>query len=260
MTNQQFTLFKNLHKQFNPLILLNSWDAASSVMLQQIGVKAIATSSASLAWANGYADGSQLPLNTHLAAIKQILRVIDIPLTVDIEAGYSDSPETVAAMVMNLAEMGVSGINIEDGDQSPELLVEKIAAIKAATTAKHIFINARTDVFLRGLVSAEQAVAESVCRMEKYVLAGADCGFVPGVTATTEVAAIVQQVAVPVNVMLAAVDEDPQPMVDAGVSRISYGPAPFLAVYNHLSKIGTNILGLAAKDEMTYATINQAME
>ena len=85
MTNQQFRLFKNLHKQFKPLILLNSWDAASSVMLQQIGVKAIATSSASLAWANGYADGSHLPLNTHLAAIKQILRVIDIPLTVDIE-------------------------------------------------------------------------------------------------------------------------------------------------------------------------------
>ena len=119
--------FRNLHSNKRALILINSWDAASAALVQAAGSDALATSSASLAWANGYADGSVLPRDVLLSAINRILRVSKIPLSVDIEDGYSQSPDEVADFVVHLAKLGVAGVNIEDGQDSPELLVEKIS-------------------------------------------------------------------------------------------------------------------------------------
>jgi 2-methylisocitrate lyase-like PEP mutase family enzyme len=114
-------VFQSLHEG-GLLLLANCWDGGSARLAQAAGARALATSSASLAWANGYADGSHLPPGLLLQSVRGIARVSDLPLTVDIEDGYSDEPEQVASLVRELMDAGAVGINIEDGAGRPELL------------------------------------------------------------------------------------------------------------------------------------------
>src|SRR5580700_1593138 len=146
-------LFRNLHRGPGLLLLPNAWDAITARLIERLGAKAIATTSAGLAWSRGYADGNALPDDQLIAATRDIARVIRVPLTVDIEAGYSDDPRTVARLVTRVLSVGVVGINVEDGTGSPDLLCQKIAAIRenAAHSGVDLFINARTDVYLRGI-------------------------------------------------------------------------------------------------------------
>ncbi len=259
MSSHQFAAFKNLHKNDRPLILLNCWDAASALVLQQLGVKALATSSASMAWANGYADGSKLPFSVLLDAVSKIMRVIDVPLTVDIEDGYSQCAEQVATYVAELSALGVCGINIEDGDQSPDLLIKKIRAIRSISANRNVFINARTDVYLRQLVPKQSCLVESVQRLENYQAAGADGAFVPGIAVVHEVTEISNQLNLPLNMMLSNFDEPMSEYSNVGVSRISFGPATFLNAFNQLAEVSAQVLGVKSPD-ITYDSINLAME
>ena len=117
--------FRNLHQGPEVLLLPNAWDAVTARLIESLGAKAIATTSAGFAWSNGYPDGSLLPEETLIAAIREIARVIRVPLSVDIEAGYSDRPRAVARLVERILAVGVVGINIEDGVGSADLLVRK---------------------------------------------------------------------------------------------------------------------------------------
>ncbi|WP_267960091.1 isocitrate lyase/phosphoenolpyruvate mutase family protein [Shewanella sp. AS16] len=150
---QTFTL---LHSHRVPLLLPNAWDAASAALLQMAGAPAIATSSAALAWSLGYADGGALPRAALLHAVEGIMRVSKVPVSVDIEDGYSHEPRAVAALVADLLALGVVGINLEDGCRPPALLVDKIGAIRASASSREVFINARTDVYLRDLAAGER--------------------------------------------------------------------------------------------------------
>src|ERR1700691_5565094 len=144
-------LFMDLHRGPGLLLLPNAWDAVSARLIESLGVQAIATTSAGLAWSRGYPDGNALPEEQLIAAIRDIARVIRVPLTVDIEAGYSDDPVAVARLVARVLAVGVVGINIEDGERSPDLLCKKIATIRdQAHSGADVFINARTVVFLVG--------------------------------------------------------------------------------------------------------------
>jgi 2-methylisocitrate lyase-like PEP mutase family enzyme len=147
--------FRTLHQGPGLLLLPNAWDAVSARLIESLGAKAIATTSAGLAWSNGYPDGNALPEDQLVAAIRQIARVLRVPLTVDIEAGYSDDPDVVAGLVARILDIGVVGINIEDGAGSTDLLCKKIAAIRdqCAHSGCDLFINTRTDVYLRGIAS-----------------------------------------------------------------------------------------------------------
>src|SRR3546814_3732428 len=109
-----------------------------------------------------------------------ILRVVSVPVTVDIEDGYSDDPLAVADLARAIAAAGAVGVNIEDGGGAPALLVDKIRAIREPDGAAPLFVNARTDVYLRGMASGDEAVAMTVERLTAYRDAGADGGFVPG--------------------------------------------------------------------------------
>ena len=153
-------VFRRLHEGPGLLVLPNAWDAGSARLIESVGAKAIATTSAGLAWAHGYPDGNVLPNDQLLAAIGDIARVIRVPLTVDIEAGYSDAPHAVAQLVARIAAVGVAGINIEDGAGSPDLLCKKIAAIRESIEhlGVDLFINTRTDVYLRGIASGDAAI------------------------------------------------------------------------------------------------------
>src|SRR5580700_10695796 len=140
-------LFRNLHRGPGLLLLPNAWDAITARLIERLGAKAIATTSAGLAWSRGYADGNALPEDQLIAATRDMARVIRVPLTVDIEAGYSEDPGAVARLVARVLAVGVVGINIEDGASSPDLLCKKIAAIRdhIAHSGADLFINTRTD-------------------------------------------------------------------------------------------------------------------
>ena len=114
--------FRGAHAKGQILVLPNAWDAASARLVQDAGAKAVATSSAAVAWSNGYADGEGMSRDVAIAATREVLRVVSVPVTVDSEAGYSSDPAQVAEHCMHLIEIGVAGLNIEDGKETPDLL------------------------------------------------------------------------------------------------------------------------------------------
>src|SRR4051812_20595100 len=107
--------FRQLHSGPGLLLLANCWDAGSGRVLESLGAPALATTSAGVAWSNGYPDGDALPVAQLVASVRAITRVIRVPLTVDIEAGYSSDPAAVADTVAALMDVGAVGINLEDG-------------------------------------------------------------------------------------------------------------------------------------------------
>src|ERR1700749_2643329 len=150
-------LFHSLHQQSTPLILPNAWDAASARIFENLGAKAIATTSAGVAWSLGYPDGRIVPAKEHAQLAERIVRIIKVPLSVDFENGYSDAPSQVAENIKPLLDAGVAGINIEDGTDAPSLLASKIEAIRKAAQSygSELFINVRTDVYLAALTPAD---------------------------------------------------------------------------------------------------------
>src|SRR5665213_3709561 len=173
--------FKALHHTGQILVLPNAWDAASAAIMADAGAKAVATSSAAVAWTHGYADGDLLPLDKLLASIASAARAIDVPLTADIEGGYTDDLGELADVVRQAVEAGAVGVNLEDGRRDAELHARKVAAARKATDEAGVplFINARTDVILKGLAEGQAAYAEVVQRAARYADAGADGIFVP---------------------------------------------------------------------------------
>jgi 2-methylisocitrate lyase-like PEP mutase family enzyme len=197
------TAFRQLHQGPELLRLANAWDAGSARLIESLGAPAVATTSAGLAWSLGYADGHNMPASAAIAAAQNIVRVLNVPLTVDMENGYSDKPATVAAYIMLLVDSGVAGINIEDGGDAPVLLARKVEAIKEAVAKAggDIFINVRTDVYLRGLAPEGQRVREVLARAESYRAAGADGLFVPGICLPDEIREVAAGAGLPLNVM-----------------------------------------------------------
>ena len=265
MSTEHFSRFKALHHAATPLLLANVWDPASAVLVQSSGAPALATSSAAFAWALGHADGGLIPRAELMAAIRRIVRVIKVPLTVDMEAGYSDDPEAVASLVSEAADCGACGINLEDGGQASESLARKIEAIKRRPQGRQVFINARTDVYLRGLAAGEAAVAMSLERLRHYADAGADGAFVPGLTDLAATARIAQGTALPLNLMLMKDMPSIAELHGAGARRFSAGPALFEAAYGRALTLAQqlggsqNTAGLFEHGDVSYGAMNAAM-
>lgn len=223
--------FRALHHQDAVLMLANAWDAASARLLVSAGAQAVATSSASMSWSLGYPDGGVLPLDHLLPAIHRLSRLLTVPLTVDIEDGFSAVPTDVADLAAEVAAAGAAGINLEDGAGSPELLGEKIAAIRARSGCAALFVNARTDVFLRSLAHGADATDMVIQRGGFYKQAGADGLFVPALASLPDVSRVARAVALPLNLMTVPGLAPLQDLAQAGVRRLSAGPAPFLSTY-----------------------------
>jgi 2-methylisocitrate lyase-like PEP mutase family enzyme len=236
--------FRSLHSG-GLLVLPNAWDAGSARLIESCGAKAIATTSAGLAWAAGYADGGDLPMEALLGAVRAIARVIRVPLTADIEGGYSEHPESVARLVTAIMTAGAVGINIEDGAAAPELLCNKIVAARqsAARFGANLFINVRTDVYLRSLAAAGGAVAEVTRRAKLYRAAGCDGLFVPGVSDLSEIKAIAAAVdPVPLNIMLVPGLPAINDLPSLGVRRLSAGSALAQAALGRVAGLTRDLL------------------
>jgi len=221
--------FHALHKDL--LILPNAWDAASARVTEEAGAKAIATSSAAVAWAHGYADGHHFPVAKLIAVVEEIARAVSVPITTDAEGGYDDDVARVAENVRALIDAGAVGINLEDGKQPHELHLRKIEASRNAAekAGVDLFINARTDVILKQLAPGEQAVAETLRRAAAIKAAGASGLFVPGIVAPADIAAVAEGAGLPLNVMARPGLPDAETLKGLGVKRLSAATAVFNA-------------------------------
>lgn len=253
--------FRSLH-QHGLLLLANAWDAGSARLIESLGAKAIATTSGGVAWANGYADGSHLPMQRLVGTAASIARVIRVPLSVDFEDGYSSDPATVADNVARVIDAGAVGINIEDGDGGSDLLAAKIERIKRVATGRGVdlFVNARTDVYLRGLASEDRRVEEALARGARYRDAGADGLFVPGLANVDQISEVVAGAGLPLNVMAVPALPSTSELEALGVRRLSAGAAISIATLDHVANLATDFLqgtaGSPRGETLGYAAIN----
>jgi 2-methylisocitrate lyase-like PEP mutase family enzyme len=213
-----------LHAPGELLVLPNAWDVLSAKLVVQAGARAVATSSAALAWALGVADGQRLSLSRLVEATRAMAAAVAVPLTVDFEQGYADAPETAAANVEALVEVGAVGVNLEDGAADPALLEAKLRAIRRRLGPERVFLNARTCVVLRGTVRPEDTAREVLARAARYADAGADGLFVPRLADAQAIRTIAEGTPLPLNVMaVPGLPEVPQ-LRALGVRRLSVGP------------------------------------
>lgn len=203
--------FRSLHIPGDPIVLYNIWDAGSAMAVARSGAKAIATGSWSVAAAQGYSDGEEMPLDDALAVVARIMKCIDLPLTVDFEGGYSSDAATVRRNVGRLLTLGVIGLNFEDqvvhgtGLYDIDYQVDRLRAIRSAAEDHRVpvFINARTDVFLKADEGIDHAVlldevlarGQPIRRQEQMV-------FVPGLKDKKLIKEICDRTTLPVNVMI----------------------------------------------------------
>jgi 2-methylisocitrate lyase-like PEP mutase family enzyme len=214
------------------LVLPNAWDAASARIFQRAGARAIATTSAGVAFTLGHPDGQSVPRDLMLEAVARIAAAVRVPVTADLEAGYGRTPEELAKTTLLLIEAGGVGLNLEDatGDPSNPLfsLEEQVARIRAVKESAgragvRVVINARTDAFLGHIGEPSERLGESVRRLNAYRSAGADCLFVPGVTDARTISELVRQVSGPINVLIGAGMPGIGELQKLGVARVSAG-------------------------------------
>lgn len=229
--------FTALHHARPPLVLLNAWDVVSAQAVAQT-MPAVATSSWAVAAARGYDDGQQLPLESTLDLVRRICRAVSVPVSVDFEAGYGDTPEQAADSVRALIDAGAVGINLEDGLVAGERRLidaerhaKKIAAIReaAAATGVPLFINARTDLFYLHPGSPEERLEIAIERARRYAEANADGIFVPNLLDLSLIARLVKAVSLPLNIMAVPGSPDISDLAAVGVRRISTGAWPLVA-------------------------------
>ncbi len=244
-------LFRSLHEGPGLLMLPNAWDAGSARLIESLGAKAIATTSAGLAWSRGYPDGNALPGAQLIAATRDIVRAIRVPLSVDIEAGYSHDGRAVARLAVNILNLGAVGINIEDGADPPELLCKKIDAVRqsAAHSGVDLFINARTDVYLRGIATGNAAVEAVIDRAARYRAAGCDGLFVPGLSDGGAMAAIAAAIKpMPLNIMAMPGLPPLEALEKHGVRRLSTGSAIAQAALSCTHRLAAGFLAGASSE------------
>jgi 2-methylisocitrate lyase-like PEP mutase family enzyme len=248
---EKTTRFAELHVPGSPLLLYNAWDAGSAKAIVDAGAKAVATSSWSVAAAQGYKDGEVMPMALAEGIAARIASTLDVPVTVDFEGGYSEDDGELANNISRLLEFGVIGINFEDrvvkgsGLYSLERQARRIAAIRQAAAQKTtaLFINARTDIFFEHGDAAAEVIGEALERAKAYADAGASGFFIPGLREEALIGRICEGVTIPVNVMVMDGVPSNDRLIDLGVSRISYGPIPYIRMMAALQEQEKKVLG-----------------
>lgn len=233
-------VFRALHVPGDPVVLANAFDVPSAKIVAAAGYPALATSSAGAAWAMGYADGQGIERQLMLDWCAHIAASVDLPVTFDLENGYGDAPEEVAACVEGLIAAGGIGCNIEDstGDSGHavydfDLAVARIEAGVAAATAAGvpIVMNARTDVFFPTNKAIEDPLAETVRRGNAFLEKGAACVFVPFLADGDTIRRLCQEIDGPVNVLATPGGLTVPQLAELGVARVSIGGAFSRSLY-----------------------------
>jgi 2-methylisocitrate lyase-like PEP mutase family enzyme len=229
MLEQKCALLRSLHVPGQPLVLPNAWDAASAKAVVEGGFPVVATTSAGVAASLGYEDHQDAPAAEMLAAAARTIRSVEVPVTVDAEAGYGMS---AADFVDALREIGAAGCNIEDTDHVAGALTDRavhadrIAAIRASASARGygLVVNARIDVFLAAGGRAEaELMDDAIERARAYLAAGADCVYPITLHGADAISSLVKAVEAPVNILALPQAPSVTDLAKLGVARVSYG-------------------------------------
>lgn len=265
--------FRAMHDRSRILVLPNAWDAMSARVIEDAGARAIATTSAGVAFSVGYPDGEAIPRDEMIYAIARIARVVTIPVTADIESGFARDAREVAETVRRVIDAGAVGINLEDQvhDGTPrlydlEVAVERVRAAREAADSAGVplVINARTDVYLLGIGEPDTRFENAVRRANAYRKAGADCLFIPAVTRCADIERIVPALDGPLNLLafpgLPTIPE----LEKLGVARLSVGTRLTLGAMTALKKTVAELLSagtydLTSEGATTYADANRLM-
>jgi 2-methylisocitrate lyase-like PEP mutase family enzyme len=222
--------FRAQHLDEKLLILPNIWDALGARLIQQIGFPSVATASVATALSNGFPDGEHIPFSELLIVVKKISSAVDLPLTVDIERGFANTIPELKENIFRLIEHGAIGINIEDshpdhkGLNSIDEQCRKIEAIREVTIqcGVPLVINARTDaIFLK---IGDNPVADAIERARAFKKSGADCVYPILINKYDDITRFVEEVEMPINVVLLKPISDLQYLEKIGVARVSIGP------------------------------------
>ncbi|WP_176365254.1 isocitrate lyase/PEP mutase family protein [Pseudoalteromonas ulvae] len=223
-----YTFFKNLHLGEKPFILPNAWDPLSAIILEQVGFKALGTTSWGMANARGQNDSEQCDFETFLEQTRRIISAVKLPVTVDIESGYSDDHAQICEHVLQIARLGAVGINIEDSSKCSNSLRSMKDQAEILSKLKHVlrnegysefFINARSDVFLVD----DYCIDDALSRITTYQLSGADGIFLPGLNDEKVIEKVIQSISIPVNLMALKSLINYQKAALLGINRLSIG-------------------------------------
>ncbi|WP_025806602.1 isocitrate lyase/PEP mutase family protein [Pseudomonas chlororaphis] len=231
--------FKTLHERDRAFVIPNPWDAGSAKMLASLGFEALATTSAGFAFSLGRPDAEgALSLEDTLGNVRAIVGASSLPVAVDLENGFSDSPEGCARTLHQAAASGAVGGSIEDATGRADdpiydfkLAVERIEASVAAVRQLPFpfVLTARAENLLHG----RQDLPDTIRRLQAYAEAGADVLYAPGLSSAEEIIAVVRAVAPkPVNVLMSGgLKLTLAQLSELGVKRISVGSALARAAY-----------------------------
>ncbi|MBI1757924.1 MAG: isocitrate lyase/phosphoenolpyruvate mutase family protein [Actinobacteria bacterium] len=245
----QASLLRALHRPGAPVVLPNVWDAASARVVETAGFAAIATSSAAVAEALGYADGEATPVGEMFDAVTRIVAAVRVPVTADLERGYGLGP---GELVERLAASGAVGCNLEDSDPGTGTLLDAagqadfLAAVREAArrAGVDLVINARIDTFLHGPGDPQDQLADSVRRARCYLDAGADCVFPILVAGRPAIRELVHETGGMVNILFRTGPPPTSSLADLaelGVARVSFGPGLHRAGHEHLAAMVATI-------------------
>ena len=231
-------------------VLPNAWDVGSARILERAGFPAIATTSAGIAWASGVADGGALDRDTMLAHIDRIVAGVGVPVSADLESGYGTTAHEVGQTVARAVDTGVVGANLEDAVEgrlfSIDEAAERIAAARAAAPRGSFVLNARTDTYFAG--TGGDVFAETVERATRYLEAGADCIFVPGVAEADTIRRIAAAIPGPLNIVAGLANSvDAPTLFGLGVKRVSLGGS--------LARAALSALERAARELHDFGTL-----
>ncbi|HEY3551415.1 MAG TPA: isocitrate lyase/phosphoenolpyruvate mutase family protein [Gaiellaceae bacterium] len=246
----QVETFHRLHAE-GCFVIPNPWDVGTAVALEQMGFKALATTSAGHAWTLARTDNG-VRRDEALEHLRQIAGAVGVPVNADFEGGFADDPEDVAANVKLAAATGIAGLSIEDStgdDEEPlypfDLAIERVRAARQAIdeTGTGVLLTGRSEGFVVGRPDIE----ETIRRLQAYAEAGADCLYPPRIETTEQISAVVAAVAPkPVNLLANAPFITVAEAAKLGVRRISTGGtlartawAGFLAAADEIATEGT---------------------
>jgi len=260
-------MFLKFHHDKEILVLLNSWDNGSSKLVEACGYKAIATTSMGIAASLGYPDCEVIQLSEMLQVITGIVNAVQVPVTVDIEAGYGNNVDEIIESVKKIVATGIVGINIEDSIELSPVLIdelefcERIAAIRALSDSLgfHLVINARTDSFYTSSGSTQEKLSESIRRGNKYREAGADCIFVQPVWEKETIRTLVKEINAPINILSnpaigAGLPPSVRELQDLGVARLSLGSSLMKATLALIKKVADEL-----SEKGTYTILSDTM-
>jgi 2-methylisocitrate lyase-like PEP mutase family enzyme len=244
------------------VVLANAWDVASAVLVEQAGAAAVATTSAGVAWSLGAPDGNRLGAERAAELVARIAAAVRVPVSADVESGYADGPDGVARTIRAVVAAGAVGVNLEDGAGGSlypvEVAAQRVAAARAAGVP--VFINARTDVYLRAVGAPDSRLGHVLQRARAYLAAGADGIFVPGVTDPDTVAALVAGIDAPVNILTGPGAPSIPELAALGVARISVGSKLALRAYAAARQAAEELFGTGTYDGLAggldYAAVN----